>query len=173
MLALLVILGVVGYAILAEVAFSAGRIHPGVEVGGVDVGGLTPEEATERLDERGEQLRVEPVEFAAGELVCRFYPYDVGWQPQPARTAQAAREVGRAHAPFGALVDRARAWLDGVRVPWAGIPKRRKVGDVMDVCEARAAELGLTIDRRRFRSKIRRALTRWDRKVFRIPLANG
>jgi hypothetical protein len=171
LLALGAIVAVVGYLVIVDLGVNAGRIHYGVSVENVDVGGLTPPQAVARLTEHGELLKDTAIVFSAPGASCYFVPGDIGWGPQPADTTKTALDVGRSHAPFGALLDRVRAWVGGVKVGWAGAPNPAKVGRLLNECEASAAGQGLELDRAQLRYRIRRAIVTWPRPIsFRLPL---
>lgn len=159
-----------GWVVLLDYGINAGRIHYGVHVRGIDVGGMTPEEATEVLQERGEDLRYEPVVFSAEGMNCSFIPDNVGWGPKPKSTAEKASEVGFRGGLVTSLGDRLRAYLDGVRVDWAGEPKFWKVTPLIDDCEKQANALQLELDRYKLRRRMRRAIVTWPRKIFEVPV---
>lgn len=166
-----VVVALLGYLVVVDLGVNAGRIHYGVSVDHVYVGGLTAPEAVARLAERGELLKNTVVAFSVPGVNCYFVPGDLGWGPQPADTTKIALDVGRADAPFGALVDRVRAWAGGVEVGWAGAPNAKKVGRFLNDCEKRAEGQGLTLNRGQLRYRVRRAIVTWPRPIsFRLPL---
>ncbi len=171
---LLVAVGAVGlflYAVIVDVGISAGRIHRGVRVHDLALGGLTEAEAADAIAARGRELASQPLLFVRGEVECEMYPAEVGWRPRPFETAHAAMRVGRDGLPFGALWDRVLSWVRGVEVRWVDKTNPRKVGDQIDLCEARAFANGMEINRGKLRYKIRRALSVQPRKPFyRLPL---
>jgi hypothetical protein len=158
------------WVVLLDFGVNAGRIHYGVHVRGVAVGGMTLEEAMEVLQERGEELRYEPVVMSAEGMECSFIPDNIGWGPKPKSTAEAARDVGFEGGMFSALGDRLRAWFQGVRVDWAGEPKFWKVTPLIDECERQADALQLELDRYKLRRRMRRAIVTWPRRIFEIPV---
>jgi hypothetical protein len=164
------VLILIGYVVLIDLGVNAGRVHRGVRVDGIEIGGLTLGEAAKLLEDAGEDLEGQEIIPTAEGFDCRFTPREVGWGPQPFDTAQMAMRVGRDDAPFGALADRVRAYLGGIEIDWAGKPKRRKVGLLIDTCEQQAADLGVVIDRYALRVEIRRALNSTTRRMFAIPL---
>jgi hypothetical protein len=164
------VLVLIGYLVLIDLGVNAGRVHSGVRVDGIDVGGLTVAEAVALLEDAGQDLKGQEVVPTAEGFDCRFTPREVGWGPQPFDTVQIAMRVGRDDAPFGALADRVRAYLGGIEVDWAGKPSRRKVARILDRCEQQAAALGAVIDRRALRAEIKRALASTTRRTFEIPL---
>jgi hypothetical protein len=160
----------IGYLVLIDLGINAGRVHRGVRVDGIEIGGLTLAEAVALLEDAGEDLKEQEIIPTAEGFDCRFTPREVGWGPQPFDTVQMAMRVGRADAPFGALADRVRAYLGGIEIDWAGKPNRRKVGRLLNRCEQQAAALGAVIDRRALRIEIRRTLRSTTRRRFEIPL---
>lgn len=165
-----IVAGLVAYAIVVEVGITAGRIHPGVRVADVDVGGLIELEAARLLQERAEDLEHAPVLPIAEGFDCRFSPDELGWEAEPFDTARRALRVGRTDVPFGALADRLRAWGPGVTVEWSHSLDGDKVDVLIDRCQRLAAALGHTIDEARFRYLIKRAIVTWPRDTFSIPM---
>ncbi len=168
--ALLVILGLSAYLVVVDLGINAGRIHYGVSVGDVDVGGLTVDEAARTLDERAQELADEPAYFEVGGLTKILIPENVGWHPRSFTNARDAFEVGRAGGPFTALKDRIDAWTEGVKIPWRSGQDHKEVGLLIDRWEEEAAELGYDIRRRALRRRISRAAVTWPRRTFGIPL---
>lgn len=158
------------YLVIVDLGLSAGRIHHGVRVAGVDLGGLTAAQAADALKPRAEKMRETPVLFRGEGLEVTLVPKDVHWRPRPVKTAFEAMEVGRKDGPVGALLTRLRCWLGGVTVPWKGHAGPVRITHFVDEVESRADELGLTLDRSRFRVEIRRRLLAWPRRVGSIPL---
>lgn len=174
-----------GFLLIVEIGISAGRIHYGVEVrGGLDIGGMTPAEADEVMTERTELMLSEPIVLEGPGVTVRFYPQQpegvttdvlvAGWAPGRPATIEAALAVGRKNAPFGALADRWRAWVGGVKIGWRGHPLPRRVKQIIDTVEELGEEQGLTLDRVALRLKIRRVLNTWPRRdAYRIPFTTG
>lgn len=170
LVALFLAVGFVVWVILMDLGLNAGRIHYGVHVRGVNVGGMTIEEAMDVLQERGEELRYRPVEMSAEGMNCNFIPDEVGWGPKPKSTAENAREVGFEGGLATALGNRLKAWFTGVRVDWAGKPKYWKVTPLIDDCEEQAEALQLELDRYKLRRLMKRAIVTWPRRIFEIPV---
>lgn len=171
-LVVVLIAALAAYALLVEFAVNAGRVHRGVDVQGLDIGGLNHSEAQRLLAERGEQMKVSPMIFTTEGFDCRFTPEDVGWGPQAFDTAAAAMEIGRTGGLLGALGERFRAWTQGVTIDWAGAPRPALVGRELNRCERLAGRLGVEIDRPRLRHRIKRAIVTWPREIFTIPVAD-
>ncbi len=76
------VVGVVVGAVGAGVGFagSTDRIADGVTIAGVDVGGMTAEEATRALEQRAAELADDPVEFTAGGETITLRPQRLGIQ---------------------------------------------------------------------------------------------
>lgn len=165
--------GLIAYAVVVDLGVNAGRIHRGVSVDGVDVGGLSEVEAVQVLAERAEEIRAGPgVEFAleGGTFTYRVRAADVGWAPAPTRTAATAMAVGRDGGLAGALWDRARATFGGVKLTW-GSTDGARVTAVLDDLEDALGERGVTLDRARMRYKIRRAFVTGSTRTWRIPVS--
>lgn len=170
LLAIVLLFGFVVWVVLLDLGINAGRIHYGVNVRGTTVGGMTIEEAMDVLQQRGEELRFEPVVLSAEGMNCSFIPDDVGWGPKPKSTAETARDVGFTGGVFDALGDRVTAWFTGVRVDWVDTPNVRKVTSVIDDCEEQAEALNLELDRYKLRRLMRRAIVTWPRRIFQVPV---
>jgi hypothetical protein len=168
---LLAFVGLFIYLIVMDMGINAGRIHYGVNVDGLQVGGQTLDEAMVTIKDRGRELRDTPVVLTTEGFDCSFLPRDLEWRVRPLETAERARRVGFDDAPLGALKDRVAAWLGGVTVDWAGNTHHDEVNALIDECERQATGLGLTIERFKLRKKINRAIVTWPRKNFTIPIA--
>lgn len=170
-MALGVVLAAALYLVVVDLGINAGRIHYGVSVADVDVGGLSAPQAVERLRQHGLRLKNTAITFSAPGADCSFLPAELGWGPQPADTTKIALDVGRADVPLGAIADRVRAWLGGVEVGWAGSFDSAAVDDLLDECETSASGQGFEIDRDRLRAMVQNAVVTWPRPVsFRFPL---
>lgn len=170
---LVAVVGLLVYLAIIDLGVSAGRIHPGVSVQGIDLGGLTETEAARVLEATGRERRESRVYFGReGLRRLSFTPKEVGWWPRAEATAESAMRIGRDGTPFRALFDRARAWLGGVAMGWTGPPRAGKVDRVLDRWDAIARKHGLDINRGFLRYKIRRAVIfHPPQSLFRIPLA--
>jgi hypothetical protein len=164
-----VIVGALGYAVVVEFGLTAGRVHEGVDVEGVDLGGMTLTDAADALEKRGELLRTEPIIFTAEGMTRCLIPYELGWGPQSFATAEAAMDVGR-KGGLSVLGDRMRAWLWGVQVDWVGRPSWHSVTDLLDEWERQAEASGFELRRFLLRKRIRRAIVTWPRRPYEIPL---
>ena len=80
-------------------AGSASRLANGTRVAGVDVGGLTPAEARERLERRAVGLFREPVAFVAGTERFELTPARLGIEVDWTAAVDAARRQGEGFGP--------------------------------------------------------------------------
>jgi hypothetical protein len=169
-LAVLMLVGIAAFLLIADLGVNAGRIHHGVHVTDMDLGGLTKEEAFDRLIERGLELEEAPVIVTRENVSCHFVPTELGWEAEPFETAVAAYRIGRGEAPLKALGTRIRAWFSGVTIDWTDELNRAAVSKLLDRCEFHANAVGYEVRRYRLRQKIARAITTWPRRPVNIPV---
>ncbi|MDQ3784167.1 MAG: hypothetical protein M3360_04720 [Actinomycetota bacterium] len=169
---LVAVVGLLVYLAIIDFGVSAGRIHHGVSVQGIEVGGLTQTEAARVLEARGRERRETRVYFGReGLRRLSFTPKEVGWWPHAEATAESAMQIGRQGSPFQAILDRVRAWFGGVAIGWTGPLRAGKVDRVLDRWEGVARKHGLVINRGFLRYKIRRAVIfHPPQSLFRVPL---
>lgn len=148
LLAVAAALAVLAYLVIVDMGVSAGRIHRGVEVKGIDVGGLTLIEANRKLTPIGTTWESESLVFTPeqGGFNCIVKVKRLGWSKRTFDTAESAFAVGRDGAPFGALWDRARAWAGGVSVEWFDSLDADKVAAFIDDCRQAASSTGVEVD---------------------------
>ncbi len=171
MLALAALTALIVFAVIVDLGVSAGRIHHGVSVADIDVGGMTLSEAYEVLARARDERREEPMVFSLEGVTLTITPAMVDWRPQPYDSAQRALAVGRSGGPVGALRARARAWTSGVRVGWAGGVNDRRVARLaQDWAETVEQMVGADVDDERLRVLIERAASTWPPRVYAIPL---
>jgi len=111
-LALLVVLvglipGVYGYAY-------DGHIYPGVAVIGIDLSGLTTQQAAALLTQRLDYPQRGKIVFQEGTNMWTAKPSDLGLSLDAQTTALAAYNLGRAGGSTERLADRWQAWSSGV-----------------------------------------------------------
>ena len=97
----------------------AGRIFPGVSVAGVDVSGLSRDEAAVKLQQTLSYPITGKILFrdANAEKAWVASPAELGMVFDPSSSAGAAYRVGRSRGLFGALAGQIRAGGSGVQVP--------------------------------------------------------
>jgi vancomycin resistance protein YoaR len=84
-------------------AGSPERIAPGVEIAGLEVGGLTPSQAQRFLERRAERLAGVPVTFTDGRRSWRLRPDRLGVRANWAEAVQSARRQGGGLGPLRGL----------------------------------------------------------------------
>ncbi len=94
-----------------------GRIFPGVYVAGVDVGGLTPDEAVARLDAALTYPLSGTVTLTYEGQSWRVNPINLGFALNNQAAAEEAYLVGRRRGLWARLLERLRARQEGVNLP--------------------------------------------------------
>jgi vancomycin resistance protein YoaR len=90
-----------------------GRIFPGVSVGGVDLSGMTTQQAADLLSRRLDYPQRGKIAFQEGTNLWTVKPADLGLFLDAETTAVAAYNLGRAGSPTARLADRLRTWSSG------------------------------------------------------------
>jgi LysM repeat protein len=93
--------GVTGLALASRTyeQYYDGRIYPGVDVYGVDLGGLTVDEAAATLQSALPDLSALPLTLRDGERAWHYSWADLGLHLEPAATARLAYPMGREGSP--------------------------------------------------------------------------
>lgn len=92
----------------------AGRIFPGVSVGGVDLSRLTVDEAASLLAQRLSYPQQGKIVYQDGSSLWIATPTEVGLFLDTQGSAAAAYNVGRSGSLTGRIWDRLRAWHSGL-----------------------------------------------------------
>lgn len=116
----LLIIWTLGYQLLY-----AGRIFPGVSVAGVDLSGLSRDEAAVKLNETLSYSITGKILFRDGEKAWMASPAELGMVFDPSSSAVAAYKLGRSGGLFGALSGQMRAAGGGVSIPPAVVFDQR------------------------------------------------
>ena len=95
----------------------AGRIFPGVSVAGVDLSGLTRDEAAVKLNQTLSYPISGKILFRDGEQVWVASPAELGMVFDPSSSAATAYGLGRSGGLFGALSGQMQARGSGALVP--------------------------------------------------------
>ena len=109
---------VVVLASVADIAVSAGRIHPGVRIGSIEVGGMKVGEASAEIASVVAESATVPVEISVGESTWPLTADTIALSVDATALAQAAYDVGRGSFAE-AVVERARAVFGGYPLPLA------------------------------------------------------
>jgi len=99
-----------------DVALTAGRVHPGVRVGSVAVGGMTTSEAAVAIDQATEPLLSAPATLTVED---HSWPIDagaLGAAIESTAAADAAYDIGRSGDLAAVVSERVRAWFGTVGV---------------------------------------------------------
>lgn len=177
------------FAVMIDVAASAGRIHPGVTVAGVKVGGKTPAAATTLLQSELTKKASAPVtvtyvvdgktkswSVTSGQIDLSYDSMAI---------ANDAMKVGRTGGFFGSVGTRASAWFKGVSLPATATTDPKKLDAVGDKVAsgievapkdavlrvsgtqvtAEAAADGVQIDRAALQDNLLRTFSSDNRKV--------
>ena len=97
-------------------AFVGGdKIHRGVSIGDVDVGGMTPEQAREAV-ERDAASTFEKISFGTGSEAFTLRGEELGVKPDAAAAVDEAYSVGRRGNVFQRISEVSRSYLGGVQV---------------------------------------------------------
>ena len=99
-----------------EIAYH-GRIFPGVRVGGVELGGLTPEEAAARLDIALTYPANGVITLTYGDQAWRFNPLNLGFALDNQTAAAEAFRIGREGGLLARLKTQLRARQEGINLP--------------------------------------------------------
>lgn len=126
-----VMLGVMILTVLVEVAVSVGRVHPGVTVGGIAVGGMTPAQASVALEKALPSLVDKPVTVVFEDKDWSIDASDVGLSFDIDGHVKSAMAVGRSGGVAGIVTDRLSAWFTGVDVEARPSDQAARMEDVL------------------------------------------
>jgi vancomycin resistance protein YoaR len=95
----------------------AGRVFPGVSIAGVDLSGLSPSEAAQRLNQNLTYPYAGKIVLRDGGRVWVVTPAQMGMTFDASSSAQAAYQLGRSGGLFASLDGQLRARSQGAEVP--------------------------------------------------------
>ncbi len=146
--AVLVLCAVVATLVAADYWANVGEIHRGVEVDGVPLGGKTPEEAREVLEERAAALG--EIQFTVGSEEYAFGIEELGADFDVAGAVDRAYAVGRQGGILERLGERTKATAGTVRVPLVVDQDRERLRDglsgVFAALAVEPTEAGFEVD---------------------------
>jgi vancomycin resistance protein YoaR len=94
----------------------SGRIFPGVNMAGVDLSSLTPQQATQALNQRLTFPANGHVILRYGDKAWPLTPAQLGMVFDAGRSVQLAYDLGRKGGPFMSLATQLNAWQGGIPV---------------------------------------------------------
>ena len=112
---IIVICAIIAVLVAADFWLNSGKIHRGVEVGSVSLGGMTPTEARQTVKDHV-MGPLEEIEFSGPENFSRKAS-DMGLSFNVARTVNQAYAVGREGNVLDRLSQRLRASFGGATIP--------------------------------------------------------
>ncbi len=95
---------------------SIGKVYTGVHLGGIDLSGLTLEQATDKLARNLLFPQTGKIVFEDGEKIWIASPFDLGLIINYETNAWSAYQHGRSGNIFRRISDRMRAWNGGVEI---------------------------------------------------------
>ena len=101
--------------LLLEV-FYLGRIFPGVQMWGLDLGGMRPAEAALALEARFPYSSQPMITLRDGDRTWKLSPREVGFEFDAEAAARSAYRLGRSGSLLGNLREQARLFLSGAQV---------------------------------------------------------
>ena len=123
--------GLVLFLVLAEIALSSGRIHPGVSMAGVPLGGMSPESARSILETELPAKIEQPVVVSHGKRSWKVTAADVGLTFDYDGMIDRAMAVGREGGVLNAIGGRFDAWFGGFEVDALPVADRVRMGEVL------------------------------------------
>ncbi len=137
-------------ALLIDATLYIGKVHAGVTVSGVQLGGLTPQEAKTALDLRVEEAQRNQITLASGDKKWTLAPKDVGTKVDTTATVRAALDASRKSNFFA---DRFRGFLmyfKDTEIPLQGTVDGAKmdqtIADVAQAVDVPPVNAGLVFD---------------------------
>lgn len=112
----IVLAAVIVLLILAEVSLSYARIHPGVTISGVAVGGMVPEKAKLALETGLVKRTTQPITVSYAEETWSLASEQVGLAFDYDALIAQAMSVGRAGGVLPALEARLTSWVSGTDI---------------------------------------------------------
>jgi vancomycin resistance protein YoaR len=188
-LAAALLIALLGLVLGLVFAGSPSRIAEGVEVAGVDVGGLSPDQARALLERRAAALAATPVVFSAAGRTWRFTPGALGVHADWRAAVDSALQEGSGVGPLRGL-RRLEVRVLGAEIapaPSVSAPALRRLLGRLDAAVSRPhrdarirlaglrpvvvhARAGRRLDRREAAATIVRALAALQREPVALPV---
>lgn len=103
--------------VLTDGLVALGRIHPGVKIGDVNVGGLTPAQACKKLDSKLNPALGEPVNVVYQSKKWEILPSQFDVQVSVKKSVDKAYAIGREEGLIGRIKQRFSCWMEPKRSP--------------------------------------------------------
>ena len=114
------IVAAVVLAILVDSALYYNKVHAGVKVDTVNLGGLTRDEAVAALNDYLEDAQQSPIMLTSGDWSKTIMPADVGTEMDVAGAVAQAMDVSREKNFFSDLGKRFKLYFSEVQIPLEG-----------------------------------------------------
>ena len=112
---------------LVDIASSAGRVHPGVTVGGVNVGGLNPEAAAAALERALPDRAKNPVTLTYEDKRWTVKPAEINVSFDYPALVKQAMAIGHSGSASTSLLQRIGAWAGSADLPAPAIADQVKL----------------------------------------------
>ncbi|MEN6430945.1 MAG: VanW family protein, partial [Coriobacteriales bacterium] len=138
-----VLVAIVVVAALVDVIASAGRVHPGVHVGDIAVGGMSRSEAAATIRQKAGALISRPVTVRLDGKEWSLTSDQVGATVDATSLAQAAYSVGRDSGFFAAAAGRVGAWFGARDIPLVASTDAELLGVFLETVTEEAGTLAV------------------------------
>ena len=133
------VLGVLILASAVDVAATQGKVHPGVAVGDVSVGSMTPQAARDALSAAFENGSKAPVAVVFGEERWKVTGAQIGARVDTTASITAAMAVGRTGGVLSMVGQRVSALFGGTSVPMLVIGDADKAAPLLNKIASKVA----------------------------------
>jgi vancomycin resistance protein YoaR len=137
-------------AVLVDSALSYNKVHSGIRVAGVDLGGLTKAEAISALDQAVKAAQDDPITLRAGDKSWTVLPTDVGAAVNVEAVVKTAMGVTRQSNVFGDIGARWKLYFSTNEVPLTGTVDSAKlaafIAGIASMVDVPPVDAGLVIE---------------------------
>jgi vancomycin resistance protein YoaR len=118
-------------ALIVESAISFNKVHTGVSVAGVELGGLTPDEAAGALAEHVAAAQAHPLELTGGGKSWEIMPAEAGTSMATTAAVAAAMDLTRESNLFADIARRWKLYFSDMDLPLEGTVDIAKVDSLV------------------------------------------
>ncbi len=137
-------------AVLVDSALYYNKVHSGISVAGVDLGGKTKAEAIAALDQAVRTAQEEPITLTAGDKAWTVLPADVGTTMNVEAVVKTAMGVTRESNVFGDIGARWKLYFSSREVPLTGTVDSGKlaafIAGIANAVDIPPVDAGLAIE---------------------------